>query len=257
MKVVILAGGYGTRLSEETNVKPKPMIEIGGMPILWHIMKIYSHYKYNDFIVCLGYKGSYIREWFNDYYLHHSDVTFDLKNNVIDYHNNRSENWKVTLVDTGDGTMTGGRMKRVQKYIGNNPFMMTYGDGVGNIRIDKLVNFHNSHRAAATITAVNPEGRFGAVKINKNSKVTAFSEKKDNEKKVNGGFFVFEPEVFDYILEGDKTTFEKYPLETLANEGNVKAYNHDDFWMPMDKLSDKVKLDEMWQKNKAPWKVWT
>ena len=255
MKAVILAGGLGTRLSEETQVKPKPMIEIGGMPILWHIMKIYSHYGYNEFIICLGYKGSYIREWFNNYYLHHSDMTMDLKKNNITFHKNRSEPWKVTLVDTGDGTMTGGRLKRVREHIGNKAFMMTYGDGVCDIRIDKLVEYHKSHTADVTMTTVIPEGRFGTVVTNKKNGITAFSEKTDNKNRVNGGFFVFEPNLFEYIKD-DTTILEREPLETFAREGNINAYTHDGFWMPMDKLSDKIKLDELWRQGKAPWKFW-
>ena len=255
MKVVILAGGYGTRLSEETQLKPKPMVEIGGMPMLWHIMKIYSHYGYNDFIICLGYKGSYIKEWFNNYYLRHSDMTIDLANNSVEFHKNHGEKWKVTLVDTGDGTMTGGRIKRIQNYIGNNPFMLAYGDGVADVPIDKMVKFHQSHNAEMTMLTVIPDGRFGTVILGKNDKIISFSEKTDNKNRVNGGFFVLEPSVFDYI-EGDKTIFEKYPLETLSKEGNIKAFKHDGFWMPMDKVSDKVKLEEMWNKNKAPWKIW-
>ncbi|MDQ3017019.1 MAG: glucose-1-phosphate cytidylyltransferase [Bacteroidota bacterium] len=255
MKVVILAGGYGTRLSEETHVKPKTMVEIGDMPILWHIMKIYSHYGYNEFIICLGYKGNYIKEWFNNYYLHHSDMTIDLEKNKIEFHKSNGEKWKVTLVDTGDGTMTGGRLKRIKEYIGNNPFMMTYGDGVCDIRVDKLVEYHKSHKADATMTTVIPEGRFGTVVINRKNGITAFSEKTDNKNRVNGGFFVFEPVIFDYI-EGDHTILEREPLETFAREGNINAYTHDGFWMPMDKLSDKIQLETMWKENRAPWKVW-
>jgi glucose-1-phosphate cytidylyltransferase len=254
MKVVILAGGLGTRLNEETQLKPKPMVEIGGKPILWHIMKIYSHYGFNDFIVCLGYKSHYVKEWFSDYFLHSSDFTVDLKNNTITHHKSGAEKWKVTLVDTGDSTMTGGRIKRVKKYVGNKPFMATYGDGVANIDVKKLVDFHKKHKKLATITSVYPEGRFGTIFIDEKSSVTAFSEKTDNKNRVNGGFFVFQPEVFDYI-EGDDTILEKAPLETLAKDGQLKAYHHDGFWKPMDTLNDKNKLEDLW-KNDAPWRVW-
>lgn len=255
MKVVILAGGFGTRISEETKIKPKPMVEIGDMPILWHIMKIYSHYGYNDFVICLGYKGNYIKEWFSDYFLQHSDVTFDLEHNTIKYHNVRGEKWKVTLVDTGAGTMTGGRIKRISDYIGKEPFLMTYGDGVSDVDITKLVAFHKKNMGLATITSVFPEGRFGTLFVDDNSTITAFSEKTDNKNKVNGGFFVLEPEVFDHI-EGDETIFEKGPLEKLAQMGKLKAYQHNGFWKPMDTLHDKSKLEEMWNKGDAPWKVW-
>lgn len=254
MKVVILAGGFGTRLSEETEIKPKPMIEIGGKPILWHIMKIYSHYGFNDFVVCLGYKGYLIKEWFSHYYLHHSDVTFDLSRNHVEYHRNHGENWRVTLVDTGEKTMTGGRIKRVKDYIGNETFMATYGDGVGDIRIDKLLDFHKSHGNIATLTAVIPEGRFGVLSINSRKRVESFSEKTDNQARVNAGFFVFEPEVLNYI-EGDETIFEKSPLEGLTKSKKLFAYNHDGFWKPMDKLYDKLQLEKLWGEG-APWKVW-
>lgn len=256
MKVVILAGGLGTRLSEETQVKPKPMVEIGGKPILWHIMKIYSHYGFNDFIICLGYKGYHIKEWFNNHYLHNNDVTFNLENNSIETIKNRGEKWKVTMVDTGDDSMTGGRLKRIQEHVGNERFFLTYGDGVANINISELVEFHKSHRSLATVTAVTPEGRFGALNINEDNGVTSFAEKVDNKFRVNGGFFVLQPEVFDYLKDGDATVFEKDPLESLAREGNLKAYHHDGFWKPMDTLSDKKKLEEMWETGNAPWKIW-
>ncbi len=255
MKVVILAGGLGTRISEETNVRPKPMVEIGGKPILWHIMKTYSHYGFNEFIICIGYKGNYIKEWFNNYYLNHSDVTFDFEKNNIEYHKPAGEKWKVTLVDTGDSTMTGGRLKRIQEYIGNEPFMMTYGDGVGNIQIDKLVEFHKEHDALVTVTAVTPEGRFGVVNIHESKTVTSFSEKTDTNK-VSGGYFVLEPEIFDYLQDGDATVFEKAPLEKITDEGKLKAFVHDGFWKPMDTLPDKIRLEAMWSKGDAPWKIW-
>ncbi len=256
MKVVLLAGGLGTRLSEETTLKPKPMVEIGGKPILWHIMKIYSHYGFNDFIICLGYKGHYIKEWFSQYYLHQNDVTFDLVRNTVDHHNNRCEKWRVTLVDTGDNTMTGGRLKRIRDYIGDDTFMATYGDGVGNIDIAKLVAHHKKQKKLTTLTAVIPEGRFGVLGINKDNRVQSFSEKTDNVSRINGGFFVLEPEVFDYI-KNDDTTFEKEPLETLAKEGQLSAFKHDGFWRPMDTLSDKKKLEDMWKNKAALWKVWS
>lgn len=256
MKVVILAGGLGTRISEETAAKPKPMIEIGGKPILWHIMKTYSHHGFNEFVICLGYKGHCIKEWFNDYFLHNSDVTFDLKNNTATHHANRSENWKVTLVDTGAESMTGGRLKRVQKYVGNKTFMLTYGDGVSDVDIRKLVAFHKKHKKIATVTSVMPEGRFGVLVTDGKSNVTAFREKTDNKARVNGGFFVLEPEVFKYLKDGDATVFEKQPLETLAKEGKLKAFEHDGFWMPMDALRDKTKLETLWSTGNAPWKVW-
>lgn len=255
MKVVILAGGLGTRLNEETQVKPKPMVEIGGKPILWHIMKIYSTHGFKDFVVCLGYKSHYIKEWFNSYYLHNSSFTIDLATNTITHHKSGTEDWKVTLVDTGDTTMTGGRIKRIKEYIGNEPFMMTYGDGVADIDVKALVNFHTKNKKIATITSVLPEGRFGTLFIDDNALVTAFSEKTDNKNRVNGGFFVLQPEIFDY-LEDDQTIFEKAPLEKLAKNNELQAYHHDGFWKPMDTLNDKNKLEEMWGTGKAPWKIW-
>lgn len=256
MKVVILAGGLGTRLSEETTIRPKPMVEIGGKPILWHIMKIYSHYGFDDFIICLGYKGSLIKEYFANYFLHQSDVTIDLAKNKIETHNNHSEPWKVTLVDTGDDTMTGGRILHVKEYIGKETFMMTYGDGVANIKIDALVNFHKRKKKIATVTAALPIGRFGALDIDHDDNVRHFIEKPEGDGKwVNGGFFVLEPEVFSYI-EGDKTFFEREPLEKLARQNQLAAYHHHGFWMPMDKLSDKVELGNLWNTGKAPWKMW-
>ncbi len=255
MKVVILAGGLGTRISEETTVKPKPMVEIGGKPILWHIMKIYSHYGFNEFIICLGYKGYYIKEWFSNYCVHNNDMTFDLKTNTVKFHRNHNEEWKVTLVDTGAETMTGGRLKRISKYIGNETFLATYGDGVGDIDIKALVKYHKKSKKLATLTAVIPEGRFGVLEINDENEVLSFSEKTDNQSRINGGFFVLEPEVFKYI-DGDPTIFEKKPLETLAKDHQLSAFEHDGFWKPMDSLSDKNKLETMWQSGEAPWKIW-
>ena len=255
MKVVILAGRFGTRISEETSIKPKPMVEVGGKPILWHIMKIYSHYGFNDFIICLGYKGYYIKDWFNDYFLHNSDVTFNLEENTAIYHKSNSEKWKVTLVDTGAETMTGGRIKRIQEHVGDNPFMMTYGDGVANIDINKLIDFHKKNKGIATVTSIIPEGRFGTMIVDGDSTVSSFSEKTDNKNRVSGGFFVLEPKIFEYI-EGDETFFEKEPLEKLAKENKLKAFHHDGFWKPMDTLHDKSKLEDMWKSGNAPWKTW-
>ena len=257
MKVVLLAGGLGTRFSEESEMKPKPMIEIGGMPILWHIMKQYSYYGYNEFIICAGYKQESIKEWFNDYYINHSDVTFDFtKNGEMQIHNNMSEPWKVTVVDTGLGTMTGGRIKRVKKYVGNEPFMMTYGDGVSNINISELVKYHQDHKKKLTLTAVNTGQRFGVLDIDDNNMITSFREKSDSDgSRINAGFMVCEPCVFDYI-DGDKTTFERQPLEKLASENEIAAYKFDGYWQCMDTLRDKMKLEELWTTDKAPWKVW-
>ena len=256
MKVVILAGGFGTRLSEETELKPKPMVNIGNMPILWHIMKLYSHYGYNDFIICLGYKGYLIKEYFANYFLHMADVTFDMKDNKMEVHQKKAEPWKVTLIDTGLNTMTGGRIKRIQSYIGNEPFMATYGDGVSNVDIDKLVNFHKAHGKIGTMTAVQPSGRFGAIDIASDNQVISFKEKpKGDGTWVNGGFFVFEPDIFNYI-EGDSTVFEKKPLETLADKGSLFTFKHSGFWKPMDTLREKHELVELWESGKAPWKVW-
>jgi len=257
MKVVILAGGLGTRISEETFAKPKPMIEIGGMPILWHIMKIYSYYGLNDFIVCCGYKGYLIKEYFANYFLHMSDVTFDIKNNSMEVHRQFAEPWKITLVDTGENTMTGGRLKRVAEYVKNEElFCFTYGDGVANIDISKLIQFHNTQKLMATVTAVCPPGRFGALCI-EGSKVTSFKEKPKGEGNlINGGFFVLSPEVLS-LIEGDATVWEKEPLELLAYDGQLSAYEHLDFWQPMDTLRDKNYLESLWGTGKAPWKCWT
>ncbi|BBE30614.1 glucose-1-phosphate cytidylyltransferase [Tepiditoga spiralis] len=256
MKVVILAGGYGTRLEEETTRIPKPMIQIGRKPILWHIMKIYSYYGYNDFIICLGYKGYIIKEYFINYHKHMSDMTIDLSSGNIEIHNSYTENWKVTLVDTGLNTMTGGRIKKVKKYIGNETFMLTYGDGVGDVNIKKLVEFHRSHGRLATITVTQPIGRFGVLDIDNNNVVNSFIEKpKSDKSKINAGFFVLEPEVIDYI-DDKHTAWENGPLEKLAREKNLKAYQHNGFWKPMDTLRDKHELENLWNLKKAPWKIW-
>ncbi len=257
MKVVLLAGGLGTRISEESHLKPKPMIEIGGMPILWHIMKIYSYYGYNEFIICAGYKQNVIKEWFANYFLHTSDITFDFtKGNEIVIHNQFSEPWKVTVIDTGLNTMTGGRVKRIQKYVGNETFMLTYGDGVGNIDIGKLVEYHKTHGKIGTMTAYNVGQRFGVLEIDESNTIRAFREKdKDDGAKINVGFMVLEPQIFDYI-EGDSTVFEKAPLETIAKQGELMAYSHNGFWQCMDTQRDKNLLEELWITKKAPWKVW-
>ena len=257
MKVVILAGGLGTRISEESHLKPKPMIEVGDAPILWHIMKYYSSYGFNEFIICCGYKGYVIKEYFADYYLHRSDVTFDFaNNNEMIIHNNVAEPWKVTVVDTGLHTMTGGRLKRIQKYVGDQTFMMTYGDGVSDIDLDALLEFHRVYKKAATLTAIQPGGRFGVLDIDDNETVRQFSEKaKEDGGWINAGFMVLEPEVFDYI-EGDDTFFEKEPLENLALDGKLAAYRHEGFWKCMDTMRDKGMLDELWNSGQAPWKRW-
>lgn len=257
MKAVILAGGLGTRISEETAIKPKPMIEIGGKPILWHIMKIYSAHGINDFIICCGYKGYVIKEFFANYFLHSSDVTFDFKNNNTVIHEERSEPWSVTLVDTGDDSMTGGRLKRVQKYLdADDTFCLTYGDGLSDINISKTIAFHKNHGRYASLLAINPPARFGALNI-ENDLVTSFKEKpKGQEALVSGGFFVLSKEVFAY-LQDDQTIWEQEPLMRLASEGNLKAYCHDGFWHPMDTLRDKTYLEELWSSGQAPWKVWS
>ena len=253
MKVVILAGGFGTRISEESHLRPKPMIEIGGKPILWHIMKEYSYYGFNEFIICLGYKQEKIKEFFKDYYLYASDVTFDMEKNEMKIHNNFSEPWKVTLIDTGLNTMTGGRIKRIKDYIGNETFMLTYGDGVCDLNIQELVKFHKSHGKLATITAIQPGGKFGALKIDKNNQIESFIEKsKEDGGWINGGYMVLEPEVID-LIEGDDTVFEKYPLETLAKQNNLVAYKYDGFWQCMDTLKDKTYLDKLIENHEAPW----
>lgn len=257
MKVVLLAGGLGTRLSEETALRPKPMVEIGGMPILWHIMKIYSSYGFNDFVVCLGYRGYVIKEFFSNYFLHKSDVTIDLKNNSVEVHDSQAEPWKITLVDTGNESMTGGRIKRIQPYIGNEPFMLTYGDGVGNIDIAKLLEFHKEQKNYCTVTSVQPSGRFGALNIDGDDKVHSFLEKpKGDGSWINGGYFVCEPQVFDYITAGDSTIWEQGPMEHLAKDNQMRAFKHNGFWRPMDTLKDKQDLNEMWAEDKALWKTW-
>ncbi len=258
MKAVILAGGLGTRLSEETEIKPKPMVEIGGRPILWHIMKLYSAHGINDFIICCGYKGYAIKEYFTNYFLHTSDLTVDLKKNEVNILQNNSEPWKITIVDTGLETQTGGRLKRVQKYIEENEtFCMTYGDGVSDVNITELVAFHKKSKALATLSAVQPEARFGALDVDEgDKKVKRFVEKPPGDGGyINGGFFVLSSKVLDYI-EGDKTIWEREPLENLAKEGNLRAYTHNGFWRPMDTLRDKIRLQELWDKGKAPWKIW-
>ena len=256
MKVVILAGGFGTRITEESHLKPKPMIGIGDRPILWHIMKEYSKYGFNEFVICLGYKSYVIKEYFADYFLHTSDVTFDLTKNEMTVHDNYSEPWKVTLVDTGLNTMTGGRIKRIQKYIGNEPFMLTYGDGVSDVNINELLEFHKSHGKLLTLTAINAGQRFGVLEIDNEGKIEAFREKDTTDGSlINGGYMVVEPEVFNYI-EGDSTVFEKEPLENLAKENQLMAFKHKGFWQCMDTIRDKNKLEELWISGKAPWKVW-
>jgi glucose-1-phosphate cytidylyltransferase len=258
LKVVILAGGFGTRISEESHLKPKPMIEIGEKPILWHIMKIYSYYGFNDFIICLGYKGYYIKEYFANYFLHESDVTFDFRNNnqtII--HNNNAESWKVTLVNTGIDVMTGSRVKRIHPYIGNEPFMLTYGDGVSNVNIRHLVEYHKSNAKLVTVTSVQPGGRFGALDLYENNVVMGFQEKpKGDGSWINAGFFVMEPGIFNYISDESTTILEKEPMESLAVEGQMIAYKHNGFWHPMDTLRDKNYLEALWQSGQAPWKVW-
>ena len=256
MKAVILAGGLGTRISEETHLKPKPMIEIGGKPILWHVMKIYSHYGINDFVICCGYKGYVIKEYFANYFLHMSDVTFDMAHNKMEVHHRYAEPWRVTLVDTGDETMTGGRLKRVASYLKDEEsFCFTYGDGVSDVDISALVNFHKAQRTMATITATLPPGRFGALSFEGN-KVSSFQEKpKGDGAMINGGFFVLSPKVID-LIKDDATIWEREPLETLAIRGELSAYQHAGFWQPMDTLRDKVHLEELWASGDAPWMVW-
>ena len=257
MKAVILAGGLGTRLSEETDKKPKPMVEIGGKPILWHIMKIYSAHGVNDFIICCGYKGYIIKEYFQNYFLHQSNVTFRLKDNKIDIHHSETEPWKVTLVDTGDTTMTGGRLKRIKEYIKNEEsFCFTYGDGVGDIDISALIKLHQNHAKIATITATRPPGRYGALKFGKNDIVESFQEKPDGDGSwINGGFFVLSPKVID-LIKDDQTIWETDTLYELAKNGQLFAHKHEGFWQPMDTLREKILLNDLWNNNKAPWKIW-
>jgi len=260
MKAVILAGGLGTRISEESGIRPKPMVEIGGKPILWHIMKTYSHYGINDFIICCGYKGYMIKEYFSNYFLHTADVTFDMKINNMKVHNMNSEPWAVTLIDTGSDTMTGGRVKRVAEYIGNETFCLTYGDGVSNVNINELIMFHKNHGHKATLTAVRQPGRFGVFTLKSDeTQIKYFKEKPKGNTNgtawINGGYFVLEPEVLEYIKD-DSTVFEKEPLENLATDGELFSFKHLDFWQPMDTLRDKNVLEDMWQNENAPWKIW-
>lgn len=257
MKVLLLAGGFGTRLSEETEIRPKPMVEIGGKPILWHIMKIYSSYGFNEFVVLLGYKGYYIKEYFANYFLHQSDVTLDISTGKMEVLNNSSEPWKITLLDTGFDTMTGGRIKRAQDFVEDEAFMLTYGDGVSDINIEELVKFHKSHGKAMTMTSAQPDGRFGALNIEENFQVSSFQEKpKGDGGWINAGFFVCEPKVFDYITDGDNCIFEQAPLQNLAKDGEIFTFKHSGFWKPMDTLRDKQELQRLWDSKKAPWKVW-
>jgi glucose-1-phosphate cytidylyltransferase len=256
IKAVILAGGMGTRISEESSIRPKPMIEIGGKPILWHILKSYSSHGINDFVICLGYKGYVIKEYFSNYFLHSSDVTFDMQNNRMEVHHKHAEPWRVTLVETGEKSMTGGRIKRIQPYVQNDElFCLTYGDGVSDVDITRLIEFHRAHGKEATLTGVQPPGRFGALGMN-GSAITSFQEKPNGDGSwVNGGFFVCAPSVIDRIA-GDSTTWEREPLESLAADGQIHAYQHDGFWQPMDTLRDKMHLEELWASGNAPWKVW-
>ena len=257
MKVVILAGGLGSRLSEETTLRPKPMVEIGGKPILWHIMKIYSSFGFNEFIILCGYKGYMIKEYFANYYLHMADLTIDMTTNSIQHHSTHAEPWKVTLVDTGLDTMTGCRIKKVKDYIGEEPFMLTYGDGVSDVNIDSLVSFHKSHGKAITMTSVQPEGRYGSLVVNDDHKVVSFQEKpKGDGAWINAGFFVCQPEIFDHIPDGDKVIFEREPLESLSKSGELYTFKHDGFWKPMDTQRDKTQLEELIDQNKAPWIKW-
>jgi glucose-1-phosphate cytidylyltransferase len=257
MKAVILAGGLGTRISEETSVKPKPMVEVGGKPVLWHILKTYSHHGINDFIICCGYKGYVIKEYFANYFLHMSDVTFDMSKNSMEVHQRNAEPWRVTLVDTGESTMTGGRLKRVASYLKDEKaFCFTYGDGLSDVDISSLIRFHSEHGLKATLTATYPPGRFGALDIDAQQHITSFKEKpKGDGGLINGGFFVLSPDVIDLVAD-DQSIWEREPLEALAAAGQLKAYVHEGFWQPMDTLRDKTLLEELWQSGKAPWKVW-
>lgn len=257
MKAVILAGGYGTRLSEATDLIPKPMVEIGGKPILWHIMKTYSHYGINEFIICCGYKGYVIKEFFSNYFLHMSDVTFDLKNNSMEVHNSHAEDWKVTLVDTGLETMTGGRIKKIQKYIGDETFLLTYGDGVTDLNIREVIDFHNKSGKILTVTAYKPQGKFGSLNIDEKGDVKSFTEKPLGDGTwISAGYFVCEPEVFNYIPNENACIFERSPLENIAKDGKMNSFKHRGFWKPMDILRDNKELNEMWDKGRAPWKIW-
>ena len=258
MKVLILAGGFGTRLSEETGIKPKPMVEIGGKPILWHILKTYSHYGFNEFVILLGYKGYMIKEYFANYFLHNSSVTIDIKNNAIEVLDNKSENWKITLLDTGLNTMTGGRIKQAKELIGNDKFMLTYGDGVSDVNIKELVDFHNDHDGIITMTTVQPQSRYGTIAYGDDDKqVKSFEEKPKGERGwINGGFFVCDPEVFDYIEDSTRCVFEREPLEKMSADKKLYAFKHKGFWRAMDSLKDKNDLENLWNSNKAKWKIW-
>ena len=258
MKAVILAGGFGTRLSEATNLIPKPMVEIGNKPILWHIMKIYSYYGINEFIICCGYKQYIIKEYFANYFRHNSDMTVDLSNNTTTILDNHSEKWKVTMIDTGLNTMTGGRIKRIQKYINNKPFFLTYGDGVTDLNIAETLKAHIDSKCILSLTAYKPNGKFGVLQINQETnKVISFQEKPNGDENwINAGYFICEPEVFNYIQNGDSTVFERQPLELIAKEGKMHAYSHNGFWKPMDTLRDNIELNDMWDKGIAPWKIW-
>jgi glucose-1-phosphate cytidylyltransferase len=256
MKVVILAGGLGTRLSEETTLRPKPMVDIGDKPILWHIMKIYASQGFTEFVICLGYKGYIVKEYFANYFLHQSNVTIDLSSNTIETHDTKAEPWKITLVDTGKESMTGGRIKRIAPFIGNEPFLLTYGDGVSNVDLNALLEHHKKENKLVTVTAVQPSGRFGALNLNDNNEVSSFLEKpKGDGSWINGGFFVCEPQIFDYI-DNDKTIWEKEPMEKIAEEGQMTAFKHFGFWKPMDTLRDKQELEADWNANRAQWKIW-
>ena len=257
MKAVILAGGFGTRISEESVLRPKPMIEIGGQPILWHIMKLYSAYGFNDFVILLGYKGYYIKEYFMNYFLHQSDITLEIQTGKMEILNNSSEPWKVTLLDTGINAMTGARIKKAQKFVGDKPFMLTYGDGVSDINIEELIKFHKSHGKTMTMSSAQPDSRFGALNIDENNQVHEFKEKpKGDGNWINAGFFVCEPKVFNYIDNDSNTVFEQAPLMNLAKDGEIFTFKHNGFWQPMDTLKDNKDLNELWDKNKATWKVW-
>lgn len=257
MKTLILAGGFGTRFSEETDVKPKPMIQVGPQPILWHIMKIYSHYGFNDFVILLGYKGHVIKEYFTNYFLHRSDITIDCTNSKVEIIRNMSEPWKITLLETGENTYTGGRIKQAQRVVGDEPFMLTYGDGVGDVNIKELISFHKTQNKLVTMSAFQPEGRFGAINFGKGHSVNSFAEKpKGDGNWINCGFFVCQPEAFDYITNGDATIWEQEPLQKLAEENQLAAYRHHGFWQPMDTLKDKKLLNDYWHNKEAAWKLW-